>query len=167
MVLEKIFELFPDKEPTPNKFTLEMGELIRSARNEANLSQSDLAKKVYRRQATISDLETGKSQADAITVALIAAALKKPVAFFFPPWVHSNINEEDLPPEELELLIQFRRIWNDDKIRIAINQITSLADLDEKELLEKREKEFINNLDKDSPMYKRLVKKGFIQEDTK
>jgi hypothetical protein len=50
-----------------------------------------------------------------------------------------------------------------DKRRIAINQITSLADLDEKDLTVKRENEFFENLDKDSPIYKRLKKKGLIE----
>ena len=51
-----------------------------------------------------------------------------------------------------------------DKRRIAINQITALADLDEKEFLELKRKDMFENMDNDSPHYKKLVKKGIIKE---
>jgi len=158
--------LFGDKDPTPNKLTISMGELIRDAREEAGLSQDELAKKIYRRQATLSAIELGKSETTISTLLYIAHALNKPISYFFPFWVSTNIKEEDLSPEELELLFQFRRIWDDDRSKIAINQIKALADLDEQKIIELRRKDMLENMDKDSPLYKKFVKKGIIKEDS-
>jgi len=85
MSLDKIFDLVADKQSAPNRFTVEMGKKVRAARTEAGLLQGDLAKIVGRRQATISDIEHGKKEMGLSTLVLIAAALKKPITYFFPP----------------------------------------------------------------------------------
>jgi len=82
MVLETLAILLGDDGQKPNKFTVGMGELIRKAREEASLSQAELAKLVYRRRATTTDIENGKHEPDTSTLALIAAATKKPITFF-------------------------------------------------------------------------------------
>jgi transcriptional regulator with XRE-family HTH domain len=155
-----------DQDPIPNKFTIAMGELIRKAREEAGLSQEALAKVVYRRRETISVIENGKSEVGTSLLALIAHATKKPLSFFYPQFIKVDIVEENLADDELELLMQFRRIWNEEKSKIAINQIKALADLDEEEFLEIKRKDMLENMDKDSPYYKKLVKKGIIKEDS-
>jgi transcriptional regulator with XRE-family HTH domain len=82
-VLEKLLELFPEQEdPKPNKFTVYMGNAIKEAREEQGLSQEELAKKIYRRRATLSDIENGKSDVDAGTLWLLSAYLKKPLSYF-------------------------------------------------------------------------------------
>lgn len=94
MVLDKIRDLIADKEPTPNKYTIAMGELIRKAREDAAMSQKELAERIYRRQATLSDLENGKSEVGTVTLVLLAAALDKPITYFFPPFVYQELNQK-------------------------------------------------------------------------
>ena len=130
MVLDKIFDLLADKEPAPNKFTIQMGELIRAAREEESLSQAELARQIYRRQATISSLENGKSEASSGTLTLLAAALNKPITYFFPDWTLRRLVPEELNTEERELLTHFKRIWNAELRSVAIAQVRTLADHD-------------------------------------
>jgi transcriptional regulator with XRE-family HTH domain len=102
--------LFSAKEERPNKFTRAMGQLIKDARDERDLSQTELSELVYRRQAAISEMETGKMEADASTLMLLAAALEKPLTYFFPrPWVR-HVPQEDLSPVEQELITEFRQL---------------------------------------------------------
>ena len=58
MEINKILDLFPQGRKTrPNKFTLYIGKQIKEAREEAGLSQEKLAKKLYLRRPTLSDIE--------------------------------------------------------------------------------------------------------------
>ncbi len=68
----------------PNRFTTGMGKLIKAAREEAGVSQRDLAERIYRRQAALSDMENGKMEPDASTLLLLSEYLKKPISYFFP-----------------------------------------------------------------------------------
>lgn len=52
----------------PNKQTLEMGRLIKKAREEAGLSQEELAEKTYRKRLAISEMENGKVEINAWTL---------------------------------------------------------------------------------------------------
>ncbi len=100
--------LLPDREKRPNKFTRAMGKLIKDAREERDMSQTELSEHVYRRQAAISEMENGKMEVDAFTLMLMAAALEKPLTYFFPrPWVR-HVPQEDLSPFEQELIMEFR-----------------------------------------------------------
>lgn len=129
-LLEVLADLLGDKEPVPNKFTVAMGELVRKAREEAGLTQADLAEMIYRRRATISDIETGKSEVGTTTLALIAAALDKPITYFIPPNICVKLRPDDLDTEEQELIIQFRKIADDQLRLLAIRQVKLLADTD-------------------------------------
>jgi len=93
MDLERIFDLVADKQSAPNKFTIEMGKKVRAARADSRLTQGALAKMVGRRQATISDIEHGKKEMGLSTLVLIAAALEKPITYFFPLNLISNSND--------------------------------------------------------------------------
>jgi transcriptional regulator with XRE-family HTH domain len=135
MVLEKIRELIADKKPTPNKFTISMGELIRKAREEANLSQKELSDKIYRRQATLSDLENGKSEVGTVTLILLSAALNKPITYFFPPFVYQELKPEKFTPLEHELLDSFREIWSDHLREIAIDLVKVIENFDPRDLI--------------------------------
>jgi transcriptional regulator with XRE-family HTH domain len=141
MALGRLAKLISDKQPTPNKFTKAMGRLVRDAREQAGLSQADLAKTVYRRQATVSDIETGKSEVTATTLTLLAAALQKPFSYFFPRWSIKDIKPESLEPDEAEVLIQFNRIGNDQLRRIAIDQLAALARSDIKAFQEQYQRD--------------------------
>jgi len=129
MVLEDFARLISDKEQKPNKFTLAMGKLIQAAREESGLSQSELAEKVYRRRATISDIETGKADVDTILLALLAFTLDKPIIYFFPDFAIRELKQEKLSALETEMLHQFNIIEDKDLKIAAIKQVTDLADL--------------------------------------
>lgn len=158
--------MFPrkDKDNIPNKFTLEMGRLIKNAREEKGLSQKKLAEKAYRRRETISLIENGKSEVGTLTLTYIASALEKPLIYFFPDFSTRKLQEDSLSAEEQELLAHFRRIVEDPNVVTALNQIKSLADLYEKQSVEKYNQDVIDNMDKESKTYKRLKKKGYIQD---
>jgi transcriptional regulator with XRE-family HTH domain len=134
-----------DKQPLPNKFTEAFGERIRRAREQAGMSQAELANAIYRRQASISDMENGKMDANITTLLMLSFVLKKPLSYFFPEgWI------SDLPPEKLsldqqELLIQASRL-DDDDIQRLIAQARALADLADQESLEKRYRENQNKM---------------------
>lgn len=68
----------------PNEFTVEMGKLIRRAREDQAISQAEFARRTNRRPATISDIENGKSEIGVLTLSLFAITLSKPISYFFP-----------------------------------------------------------------------------------
>ena len=88
----------------PNEFTLEMGKLIRAAREEEGLSQTELAEKLSKRQATISDFETGKIEIGILTLVQLAIVFGKPISYFIPEMtflvslsdIHNKLEEEAL-----------------------------------------------------------------------
>jgi transcriptional regulator with XRE-family HTH domain len=140
MDIEALRRLISDKDPTPNKFTIRMGELIRVAREEKGISQSELAKRVYRRQGTISDWENGKTEVGTGALILLAAVLDKPITYFFQKPILINLVNEKQTALEEELLLHFRRIWDDELQKVAINQIKILGEFDPEEMI-------INSLD--------------------
>lgn len=123
-------ELQLDDEPAPNKFTIRVGELVRQAREEAGLSQIELARATYRRRATISNIETGKSEATLLTLVRIADALNKPVSFFLPLFVYDHLESEQLHRKAEELLVHFNRIWTEDLKELAVRQVREIAEAD-------------------------------------
>lgn len=129
MVLDDFARLISDKEQKPNKFTVAMGRLIQAAREEAGLSQAELAEKVYRRRATISDIETGKADVDTTLLSLLAMALDKPIIYFFPEFALNERKQSKLSAIETELLFQFSQIENEEIRKAAVKQIKDLADL--------------------------------------
>ncbi len=81
---EQFLELLRDnKVPIPNDFLKEMGERIRKTREELGITQSDLAKKLKRRQAAVSEIENGKTEIGILTLLQFAVVLNKPISFFF------------------------------------------------------------------------------------
>lgn len=68
--------------------TAEAGEIVRRARKQARLSQTQLGEIVGLNQWTISRIETGaRSDLDASTIAAISAALKLNPAALITPFV--------------------------------------------------------------------------------
>ena len=122
-MLDFIRDFFAETEKRPNKFTLFMGEKVRTAREEAGFSQEKLAELAYLRRATLSDIENGKSEASTGTLALFAYYLKKPLAYFIPEFLYKEIKSEDLSPLENELLLNFRDDIVSDHFRILIIDI--------------------------------------------
>ena len=122
-------EILGRKGILPNKLTVEMGNLIRNARNEANLSQAELAKLVYTRQATISDIENGKREASSSELMSLSYALNKPLLYFFPETFITEDSDDKLPPLLKELVLQAKRLSRDD-LKKVITQTRALADMD-------------------------------------
>ena len=136
MALDKFFELFgDDRGERPNKFALFIGDAIKKARTEAGLSQEELAEKIYKRRATLSDIENGKTEPDATTLVLLAHSLDKPLGYFYPRYLYKEIRQESLTPLENELIIQFRNIWDDTLRKLAIDQLRVLGEFNPKELV--------------------------------
>jgi len=57
-------------------------EKLKNARNEANISQEELAKKLNRTQSFISKLENGQVRVDAILLNELAHIFKKTINYF-------------------------------------------------------------------------------------
>ena len=135
MPLDLLSKLVSDKDPTPNKFTIAMGELIKEARNQAGLSQKELAELIYRKQTTVSDIENGKIEVNSGVLALVAAALDKPLTYFFPSFVYRELEKEQFSPLEHELILEFRKIWDEYLQRVAVDQVRVLGEFDPKEMI--------------------------------
>ena len=112
----------------PNKFTLGMGDLIRKAREESGLTQRELASKIYRRQAALSEIENGLMQPDAETLLLLSHFLNRPLDYFYPKPFKPDVSLADLSEDEKSLIIQTRRLSDDDLKRI-IAQVKALVEL--------------------------------------
>ena len=144
--LERLLQLFgEEKEPVPNKLTIQMGELVRQAREDTGMSQAELARRIYRRRATISDIENGKSEVTISTLTLIAATLDKPISYFLPWFVYDNIKAEDLTSSEHELVLHFRRIGSNHLKQLAIKQTKLIPDA-EYELFKEDEEGYSDKL---------------------
>ena len=135
MAFEKIIEMLAYKEPRPNKYTIFLGNQIQKARLEAGLSQEELSEYIYKRRATVSDIENGKGEVDASTLALLAHILKKPLGYFYPPYLYQELKQEDLSPLENELLLQFRKIVDDTLQEVAIKQVKAMGEFDPTQLV--------------------------------
>jgi transcriptional regulator with XRE-family HTH domain len=81
---------------------------LKEARLEANKTQDDLANLLQKSRVTISDMERGRVAVSASDLALIAAALDKPISYFFPPRV--SYPKEELTPLHEELLTLFDQL---------------------------------------------------------
>ena len=135
MAFEKILDMLAYKEPRPNKFTVYLGNQIQKARMEAGLSQEELSNFLQKRRATISDVENGKGEVDANTLAILAHVLEKPLGYFYPPYLYQEIKQEDLSPLENELLINFRQIVDDTLQKAVVKQVKVFSDFDPEALV--------------------------------
>jgi transcriptional regulator with XRE-family HTH domain len=117
------------KNSLPTAFTEALGQRIREAREAQGLSQMQLANRIERRQATVSDMEHGRMEPDATTLVRLAQALEKPIIYFFPPPWGSQVTRGDLTYDEQALLLEFRRLQSDEYRQIAISQLAALANV--------------------------------------
>jgi transcriptional regulator with XRE-family HTH domain len=120
----------PETGKAPNKYTIAMGELIRKAREDAGLSQEELAELIYRKRLAVSEMENGKVEISAWVIPYLALNLKKPISYFYPDFIKEKITKDEIDPLEHELLIYFRDIWDDHIRRTAIQQIKVLSEFD-------------------------------------
>jgi transcriptional regulator with XRE-family HTH domain len=135
-MFDKLLELLPEQEePKPNKFTIYMGKVIREAREEAGISQEELAQKVYKRRATLSDIENGKVEVDSGTLGLLGYYLKKPLSYFYPEYLSNELPAENLPPLSYELLLHFEQIHGEELQKLAIQLVKVLGEYDPRNLV--------------------------------
>jgi transcriptional regulator with XRE-family HTH domain len=120
---------------TPNKYTSYMGEMVRTAREEAGMTQEELAKLTYRKRLAISEMESGKVEISAWVLLYLTSALKKPYAYFFPPSKTRDIKEDSLNPSEHELISYFREISHEDLEKVAIDLVKVIAKFNPVEML--------------------------------
>jgi len=113
----------------PNKFTLNMGELIHKARKDAGYSQRELSERIYRRQAALSDMENGKMEPNASTLLYLAFNLNKPISYFFPDPFTPEKNLNDLTDLEKEILLFIRKMDKRDQRKI-LAQIKAIIDFE-------------------------------------
>ena len=130
--------MLTETEKPPNKQMSAMGELIRKARQDAGLTQAQLAKKIHLKRLAVSEMENGKVEISAQTIPLLASSLDKPISYFFPAYVQKEITSEQLSPEEQELLIHFRNIWPEHLREVAINLIKVIENFDPMKMIKDR-----------------------------
>lgn len=117
-----------------DSFTCEMGELIKQARIEAKMSQTELAQRSHFRQAAISQIESGKREVSTNEITYLSYALNKPITYFFPKMMSWEKGENQiLTPLEKELLLQVKCLKDDD-LRRLIAQARALVNFNQSEL---------------------------------
>lgn len=117
------------KDKLPTAFTEAVGQRIREAREERDLSQVQLANRIDRRQAAVSEMENGNMQPDATTLVVMAEVLEKPVTYFFPPPWGPRVARGDLTYDEQALLLEFRRLQTEEHQQLAIALLNTMANL--------------------------------------
>jgi len=115
----------------------ETGERIKEARESMGMSQKDLADKLSRRQAFISDLETGKTEPDVSLLVQLSYYLQKPAEFFIPPDYRElfspiPIERESLSPEEEDLIRKIRSVEPKFSRALAFHMLNAIIEWDKK-----------------------------------
>ena len=113
----------------PNKLSIQLGKLIRKARAEANLSQSELAQNIYLNQAAVSQIEKGKRSVSVEEIVYLSVALNKPILYFFSFDFIPQIDQSNLTIQEQELIELTKNLSRDDMKRI-IAQVRALTNLE-------------------------------------
>ncbi len=129
-------KLYANELSTPNDFTKGLGKLIKKAREEMGYSQAKLADAMSRRQATVSDIENGKSEIGLLTLILLCVTLNKPITYYIPPTIYSGIVSEIHSPLEQEALNIIRSIEEEGDPALAIEILKLLANYYSKSLEE-------------------------------
>lgn len=112
--------------PNPDdKYNHFIRQRIKQAREELNMTQDDLAEKIYKSRVQISDLERGRTQVSASELIVLSLALHKPIMYFYP---FKAPTDDELREEEQELIHHFRGIKNGAMEKYAIKVVRELAD---------------------------------------
>jgi len=130
-IAEKIADYFAESAETrPNKFTIYMGNAIRTAREEAGISQSKLAQLIYKRRATLSAMENGKTEPNASTLSLLSYYLKKPFGYFYERELLEELVKEDMTPLSIEMQMHFEQLLGDELKILALNIVKAMDKVD-------------------------------------
>jgi len=108
-----------------DSIALFIGQRVRQARRENHMSQMTLSEKVGLRQATLSDIENGKTMTGIHNLMAIAEVLNRPLVHFIKPRAGSELT--DLNPWEEELLRWYRTIENWEVCKVAVDLIRCLV----------------------------------------
>lgn len=95
-----------------------MGEKIREARQEAGLTQAELAERVHLRQAATSQIECGQMMLDVETLVYLAGVVEKPIRYFFPDRLLPPLEREPLNRQR-QYLENLRKLTPMDRHRVA------------------------------------------------
>ncbi len=128
----------PETGKAPNKYTEYMGKQIRQARENLGMSQDELGEMIYRKRLAVSEMENGKVEISAWVLPLLANALRKPLSYFFPPNLRTDIPNESLNQYEHELVENFRDISDEHLCKVAIDLVKVISDFDPYEMLQDR-----------------------------
>lgn len=130
MVLDFLRKYLPP-DNVPNKFTIAMGNLIKSARKQLELTQKELAEKAYIPQSTISKMENGKVEPSASELIYLSNALDKPILYFFPKQIIRNFElEVDTNNKLIEDLLFLSSKLEDEELRRIIAQVKAVIELE-------------------------------------
>lgn len=95
----------------------QIGERIRRAREERNLSQEQLAEKISRDQRSVSEYESGKRRIYAHDLPTIAQALDVPIMYFYADITsEQDVNEavsvllDSMPPGKRQITIEILKL---------------------------------------------------------
>ena len=94
-----------------------LGERIRKARRDENMTQGELSERLGVSQGVVSNVETGVSTIDVPDLPLWAEILKKPIMYFFV--------EEDIDPHERALTIL--NMFPDDRLEFVLQMLENMA----------------------------------------
>lgn len=119
MVFGQLLAPFKEDRP-PNNFSELMGQLVRKARIDANMSQAELAEKIFRRQAAISEIENGKRYVSSAELLILSQELRKPILYFFPEKYRNRVKADLSDPEIAELILVANRLSEDDLNRLIV-----------------------------------------------
>jgi transcriptional regulator with XRE-family HTH domain len=119
MVFGKLLAPFKEDRP-PNNFSYGMGQMVRQARKEANMRQAELAAKIFRRQAAISEIENGKRYVSSAELLMLSQELRKPILYFFPEKYRRRVNADLTDPEISELVLVAKRLDPQDLERLIV-----------------------------------------------
>lgn len=99
----------------------EMGRRIQQAREQAGLSQAELAAELGCTQSALSNYELGKRRIHLANLYQIARLLKKPLCSFFEPSTDSYLQDQAIlleDPRLREILFQAAELAAHDKERV-------------------------------------------------
>lgn len=139
--VEFINQLKANQVKTPNDFIISMGELIRAAREEREISQAALAKETKRRPSTISAIEKGKSEIGVLTLVTFAIVLNKPISYFFPPSLLQDWIVDIKTPYEHKMLDIARELEHIGGARLSLDTMKLFLDYFSKEMNEEPDEE--------------------------
>lgn len=119
----------------PNEFSLIMGDFLKQAREEKGVSQATMARDLKMRRPSISSMENGRMVPDIIDLVLISSYLDKPITFFIhEAYRHRWLPSEETNVDEMQLLLQYRRLRDESYQRLAIAQLRALANFEQAEM---------------------------------